>query len=244
MIVHYNLREQVLNEIGKRIIRGELPPGSVLPREDALSQEFGVSRTVVREAIKGLAARGLVESRPKVGTIVKPDEEWQMLDPAVLEWVAESEPDGAFLLRLAEVRLAIEPAAAALAARHAESNDILAITKAYNQMEAATKDEEAWAGADLAFHRAIVKASHNDLLAYIVRALRTPLHSQRRLTVSILSLIDKEGVEPPYDTATEEALARHKAVLDAIIERDEAGARAAAEALLERVATMIEDASR
>lgn len=72
MVVHYNLREQVLNDIGKQIIGGKLNPGDVLPKEDTLSVEYEVSRTVIREAIKGLAARGLVESRPKVGTIVRP----------------------------------------------------------------------------------------------------------------------------------------------------------------------------
>jgi len=85
MVVHYNLREQVLNAIGGRIISGELSPGDVLPKEDTLSEQYGVSRTVIREAVKGLAARGLVESRPKVGTIIRSRGDWQMLDPSVLE---------------------------------------------------------------------------------------------------------------------------------------------------------------
>lgn len=243
MIIHYNLREQVLNEIGKRIIAGELAPGAVLPREDALSEEFGVSRTVIREAIKGLSARGLVESRPKVGTIVKPRDNWQMLDPDVMEWVAESEPDGAFMLRLAEVRLAIEPATAALAARHASEADLIAMREAFSAMEAAVDDEDAWAEADLVFHASIVAASHNDLLAYIVRSLRKPLHSRRRLTVPMQRLINEDSVAPPYTSATEETLERHKAVLDAILARDETAAHAAATTLLARVADMIQQAS-
>lgn len=244
MILHYNLREQVLNEIGKRIISGEIQPGDVLPREDALSDEFNVSRTVIREAIKGLAARGLVESRPKVGTIVKPQDEWQRLDPEVMEWVAESEPDGAFLLRLAEVRRAIEPATAVLAARHATEADLNAIRQAFQQMEASTEDEDAWADADLAFHASIVAASHNDLLAYIVRALRKPLHSRRRLTVPMPRLIDEEDrVAEPYESAIEETLSRHKAVLDAIEARDESAAEAASSVLLSRIAEMIHHAA-
>src|SRR5210317_946434 len=136
MVVHYNLREQVLNAIGSRIISGELSPGDVLPKEDTLSEQYGVSRTVIREAVKGLAARGLVESRPKVGTIIRPRGDWQMLDPSVLEWVASSKPDGEFMLALAEVRLAIEPPMSALAARHAEDEDIERIQIAFQALEA------------------------------------------------------------------------------------------------------------
>jgi len=240
MVVHYNLREQVLNAIGSRIISGELSPGDVLPKEDTLSEQYGVSRTVIREAVKGLAARGLVESRPKVGTIIRPRSDWQMLDPSVLEWVATSKPDSEFMYSLAEVRLAIEPPMAVMAARHATDEDIEKITTAYQQLEAVEEnDEEGWARADLEFHSRIVEACHNEFLAYIVRAIRKPLYSRRLINVSLASMMKPEDVVEPYKTPTEESLARHYALLEAIEQRDEEAAERASCLLLKRVTKLI-----
>lgn len=240
MVVHYNLREQVLNAIGSRIISGELSPGDVLPKEDTLSEQYGVSRTVIREAVKGLAARGLVESRPKVGTIIRPRSDWQMLDPSVLEWVASSKPDSEFMYSLAEVRLAIEPPMAALAARNATDGDIALIVAAYDHLEAAEADnEDAWAKADLEFHSCIVAACHNEFLAYIVRAIRKPLYSRRRINISLATLMKPEDVAAPYKSAREESLARHRALLEAIQQRDEEAAERASCVLLQRVTKLI-----
>jgi DNA-binding FadR family transcriptional regulator len=239
MVLHYSLREQVLHAIGIRIISGELQPGDVLPKEDTLSKEYGVSRTVIREAVKGLAARGLVESRPKVGTIIRPRSDWQMLDPAVLEWVASTEADGEFMYHLAEVRQAIEPATVELAARNAKPEDVEKIAAAYQQLEASVNDEAAWAIADLAFHESIVAAAHNEFLAYIVRALRKPLQSKRRINVALLSLLDESEVAEPYNSAEDEVLSRHREVLEAIAEGDELAARDASHRLQERVTTLM-----
>lgn len=239
MVVHYNLREQVLNAIGKRIIGGQLKPGDVLPKEDALSEQYEVSRTVIREAVKGLAARGLVESRPKVGTIIRPRSEWQMLDPAVLDWVATAEPETQFKLRLAEVRLTIEPATAELAARNATEEDIVAIEEAFHQLETAIGDEKAWSVADLAFHESMVAACHNEFLAYIVRALRKPLYSKRLINVSMVSIMKPDDVVDPYKSPEDEVLSRHWAVFDAIKRRDEIGARDASRDMLARVTDLM-----
>ena len=240
MVVHYNLREQVLNAIGSRIISGELSPGDVLPKEDTLSEQYGVSRTVIREAVKGLAARGLVESRPKVGTIIRPRSDWQMLDPSVLEWVASSKPDNEFMYALAEVRLVIEPDVAALAARNADDEQIAHIAAAYKKLEETEEgDEEAWARADLEFHSAIVESCHNEFLAYIVRAIRKPLYSRRLINVSLETLMKPEDVAAPYKTPREEVLARHRALLEAIEQKDEEAAQRASCTLLERVTKYI-----
>jgi DNA-binding FadR family transcriptional regulator len=235
MVIHYNLREQVLNDIGRQILGGKLEPGDVLPKEDTLSEQYGVSRTVIREAVKGLAARGLVTSRPKVGTIVRPRDEWQMLDPAVLEWVANSEEDGEFMMRLAEARLAIEPVTAELAARHATPEDLERIEAAFNHLETVLDDEEAWSHADLEFHASIVAACRNEFLAYIVRSLRRPLYSRRRINVSLMKLLNSNPTGEGYDSARDEVLSRHRAVLDAIGRHDDLGAHRAAKELLERV---------
>ena len=243
MVLHYSLREQVLHAIGIRIISGELQPGDVLPKEDTLSKEYGVSRTVIREAVKGLAARGLVESRPKVGTIIRPRRDWQMLDPAVLEWVAatESAETGEFMYHLAEVRTAIEPATAELAARHATPEDVARIREGYELLESSISDEDAWAIADLAFHESIVAAAHNEFLAYIIRALRRPLQSKRRINIALVDLLEEEEIAEPYTSAEDEVLSRHREVLDAIESGDESGARAASYRLHERVTTLLEN---
>lgn len=239
MVVHYNLREQVLNAIGERIISGELSPGDVLPKEDTLSEQYEVSRTVIREAVKGLAARGLVESRPKVGTIIRPREDWQMLDPSVLEWVASSTPASDFMLSLAEVRLAIEPGMAGIAARNASEENIEAISTAYENLEKAQGDEEAWARADLAFHASIVDACNNEFLTYIVRAIRRPLYSKRLINASLASLLETDDVVEPYESVRDEVLSRHRAVVEAIQQRDEEAAELATDRMLKRVTELM-----
>jgi DNA-binding FadR family transcriptional regulator len=244
MVLHYSLREQVLHAIGIRIISGELQPGDVLPKEDTLSKEYGVSRTVIREAVKGLAARGLVESRPKVGTIIRPRRDWQMLDPAVLEWVAASEQTGDFMYHLAEVRQAIEPATAELAARHATPDDVAKMREAFAQLELAINDQTAWAEADLAYHESIVAAAHNEFLAYIIRAIRKPLHTKRRINIALVDLLDESMVAEPYSSPEDEVLSRHREVLDAIAAGDEAAARAASYRLQERVTSLMESAGK
>lgn len=241
MVLHYSLREQVLHAIGIRIISGELQPGDVLPKEDTLSKEYGVSRTVIREAVKGLAARGLVESRPKVGTIIRPRRDWQMLDPAVLEWVAASEQSGEFMFHLAEVRQAIEPATAELAARNATPEDLARMREAYAQLEKSIDEEDAWAVADLEYHESIVAAAHNEFLAYIVRALRRPLQSKRRINIALVDLLDDNSVADPYTSPQDEVLSRHQEVLNAIEAGDEAGARSASYQLQDRVTRLVEE---
>jgi DNA-binding FadR family transcriptional regulator len=239
MVLHYSLREQVLHAIGIRIISGELQPGDVLPKEDTLSKEYGVSRTVIREAVKGLAARGLVESRPKVGTIIRPRSDWQMLDPAVLEWVAASETNGEFMYHLAEVRRAIEPATVELAARNATPDDIARMREAYVRLEEAIDDDDAWALADLEYHESIVAAAHNEFLAYIIRALRRPLQSKRHINIALINLLESSKVAEQYSSAQDEVLSRHKEVLDAIEAGDEKAAWEASHRLQERVTTLM-----
>jgi DNA-binding FadR family transcriptional regulator len=239
MVVHYNLREQVLNAIGGRIISGELSPGDVLPKEDTLSEQYEVSRTVIREAVKGLAARGLVESRPKVGTIIKPRDDWQMLDPSVLEWVASSSSEKEFMLRLAEVRLAIEPGMAGIAARSASAEDIEKISAAYEKLEAAQGDEDVWAKADLAFHTSIVDACKNEFLTYIVSAIRKPLYSRRRINASLASLLGPDDVVEPYESVRDEVLSRHRAIVEAIQQRDDEAAELATDRMLKRVTELM-----
>src|SRR5438876_7310314 len=128
-----SLHDRVVHAIGRKILHGDLPPGALLPAEP----ELGASRTVVREAVKVLAAKGLVESRPKTGTRVRPRNAWNLLDPDVLAWQHDGAVDAALLRTLTEVRRIIEPAAAELAAARADARDIVALERALQQMEAA-----------------------------------------------------------------------------------------------------------
>src|SRR5256885_11128886 len=122
-----SLHGRIVHAIGRRIVTGNLQPGALLPAEP----ELGASRTVQREAIKVLAAKGLVESRPKTGTRVRPRQSWNLLDPDVLAWQREGAPPAAFLRKLTEVRGVVEPAAAELAGERASRRELAAIEQAY-----------------------------------------------------------------------------------------------------------------
>ena len=141
---------------------GQIRPGELLPAH------LPASRTVLREAIKVLVAKGLVESRPRTGTRVRPRGDWNLLDPDVMAWQQEGVAPAAFLLKLTEVRLIVEPAAAELAAQRASPTELEAIDEAYRDMAAALGDDgedyEAFDRADIRFHRGIVRACGNDLL--------------------------------------------------------------------------------
>jgi DNA-binding FadR family transcriptional regulator len=160
------LHGAVVHEIGVRIVKGELRPGDTLPDNGALD-EAGVSRTVVREAIKVLAAKGLVASRPKVGTRVRPRRDWNLLDPDVLAWQIEAGPDAHFLEQALELRRMIEPAAARLAAERASESQIAALYEAYEEMFAAGDDLDAFMAPDLRFHSLLLEACGNELLEHM-----------------------------------------------------------------------------
>jgi len=153
-----NLHAQVVHELGRRIVGGACVPGQALPNEEDLCRELGVSRTAIREAVKVLAAKGLVESRPRIGTRVRPTLAWNLLDPDVLAWRCATLPDPHFVQQLTEMREIIEPASAALAARNRTQAQLRRIEDAYAAM-AASPTIDDWVGADLEFHSAILDAT-------------------------------------------------------------------------------------
>ena len=214
-----SLHGQVANEIAARIMSGEFAPGTILPNEADFSVKLKVSRTALREAIKVLAAKGLVESRPKIGTRIRPRDHWNMLDPDVLAWQFASDNVASFADDLAEVRQIIEPAAAALAAERATEDQLATIERAYLDMEAAGEDLEASIEPDLRFHLSILAATGNELLVPLGSLIETALASSIKLSGS-------ESSQEIY------ALPKHKAVLDAIRARDAKAARVAMRTLL------------
>jgi DNA-binding FadR family transcriptional regulator len=152
-----------VNAIGQAIVGGMFPPGTVLPREADLMAEFGVSRTSLREAVKVLAAKGLVETRQKVGTRVRPREEWNVFDTELLAWHHAQGMDESILKDLIELRQTLEPTAAQLAAGRATMSDLARIEQSLRAMREHT-DAAGYAAADVQFHLAVYAASHNALL--------------------------------------------------------------------------------
>jgi DNA-binding FadR family transcriptional regulator len=200
--------------IGRRIVTGEIRPGEQIPTPARVN----ASRGVVREAVKVLVAKGLVVARPKTGTRVRPREHWNLLDPDVLAWRQEGLPPGAFLTKLTEVRLILEPGAAELAARRAGPAQVAAILAALRDMRDALDlqppDHEAYNEADIRFHYAIVQACDNDLLEQIGAIVSTTL------LVAFNAAIRVPGL-------ARGSLERHQAIVDAIRRRQPERARAA-----------------
>jgi GntR family transcriptional regulator, galactonate operon transcriptional repressor len=151
--------------LGAAIVRGEIAPNTVLPPERDLEARFGVGRSVVREAMKMLAAKGLVSVGPRHGSKVRSARDWTLLDPDVLGWLRTVDGfDRDLLFALQETRAIIEPAAAALAAERATPDDRARIAAALSAMAAGRDDSVTAISADKAFHLAILEATHNPVL--------------------------------------------------------------------------------
>jgi DNA-binding FadR family transcriptional regulator len=149
------LHGAVVHDIGVRILRGDLAPGDPLPTEEDLGPDLAVSRTVVREAVKVLAAKRLVESRPKTGTRVRPRRDWNLLDPDVLAWQVEAGPDRRFLAQA----------------------QIAALVEAAEGMAAAGDDIDAFMGPDLRFHALLLEATGNELLEHMTSIFASVLRT-------------------------------------------------------------------
>lgn len=173
---HRSLHGQVVHELGERILRGDYPPETNLPNEEELATAMEVSRTALREAVKVLTAKGLIESRPKVGTRVRPRLAWNMLDPDVLAWHCATMKSGLFAKNLLEMREIIEPAAAGLAARNRTPEQLDLIETAFSGM-AKSGNLDEWVAADLQFHKAILHATGNELLAPLASLIETALET-------------------------------------------------------------------
>lgn len=212
--------ERVLDRLGQAIVAGRYAAGAKLPTEDDLARKLGVSRPSLREGLKALARKGLIESRTRRGTITLGRERWDVLDSDVLRWTAASPPDHAFLLSLVELRAIMEPAAARLAASRATPQQILAIERAYQGMvDSLPQDVDACHQHDLAFHRSIFAACSNAILQRVYDAISALL-----LTLFRASTQARESYE--------NSLAEHGAVAIAIRRRQPEEAEKAMHKLL------------
>lgn len=198
-----NLFSHVVEQLGRRIVGGEFGPGDALPNEADLGVELGASRSVVREAVKSLAAKGLLESRTRTGIRVLTPIHWNLLDPEVLGWRYSAMRPPDFFREIFEIRGMIEPHAAGLAAERASAVEIAEIAAAYAAMEAANQPGNSAIHADLRFHRAVLAAAHNDLLLQMGNLIGVGLLVSYRLSSDSFTVF----------------LPLHKDVLDAIAAR-------------------------
>ncbi|PTQ63025.1 GntR family transcriptional regulator [Sphingomonas sp. PP-CE-3G-477] len=219
-----NLTHGMLDTLGRAIVTGRYE-SRPFPTEAEIAKTHGVSRSVTREAVKMLTAKGLVSARPRQGTVVQPASAWNLFDTDVLRWTLERKFSVELLRHFNQLRVAIEPEAAALAARYGDAADIQAIRSGLEQMEAGESGLTDPLEADIAFHVAIMRASKNPFYAQFQSVVSTALRTSIRFTNRI--------------KGRSANIADHAAVADAIIARDPAAAKVAMARIIGDVLTMI-----
>jgi len=223
-----NLTYGMLDAIGRAIVVGDYE-GAIFPTEAELAKQHGVSRSVTREAVKMLTAKGLLSARPRQGTIVQPTTSWNLFDTDVLRWLLERQFSIDLLRQFNELRVAIEPEAAALAARVATVDDIERVNAGLKRMERAERGEDDALESDIAFHVAVLRASRNPFYAQFRDVVSTALRTSIRFTNRVKGR-----------TAN---VADHAAVRDAIAGSNPEKARKAMRALISDVLELIDTAN-
>ncbi len=227
-----NLHHRVTRALAIRVLEAERAGETLnFPNEAELCGQLGVSRTIVREAVKVLADKGMLAVRPRSGTSSKPRSEWNLLDPDILGWQAELQPDGRILRDLCEVRLAIEPVAAGFAALRASPKEVATIGRCLEALESKAFDAGSGIEPALQFHAAVVAACHNPLLQQLSAAIRHPF----RTALAYAARLRASG---------ELGLAAHRSLFEAISRRDPLKARAAADEIVGLAMLMVEEVLR
>jgi DNA-binding FadR family transcriptional regulator len=221
-----NLTYTIAHNLGVAIVTGVYSANNPIPIEAELCLQYNASRTVLREAVKMLAAKGLLDSRPRLGTLVQPEESWNLLDPDVLGWLLERKFSPALLIEFTEIRLALEPGAATLAARVAGPAEKFAIGAAIERMRAAEKGNDDTLESDIAFHVAVLRATRNRFYGRLTGFTSTALR------ISIRTTNRYKGVKFA-------SVADHKKVADAIIAGKPAEAGEAMRSLIQEALDLI-----
>jgi DNA-binding FadR family transcriptional regulator len=214
-----SLSSQVARELGRRIVTGSYAPGDFLEDEAALAARYQVSRSVVRDAVKILVGKGLLEVRRGIGTRVRPRSSWGLLDDDVLAWHQSAPPSSSDLRQLLEVRQVVEPSAARWTAERGDSEDRRLVRAALERMEEGKGSVEDFVIADAAFHRAVLRGAKNEFLSAFEGAIFSALLGSIRLT-------NKDAAE------NEDSMPFHREVCEAIEARDPARAERAMQRLL------------
>lgn len=202
-----NVLGNTLDRLGEAIIAGRHPVGQSLPPEPQLCAALGVSRTVVREAVKSLVAKGLLVTGPKLGTRVLPEDNWNWFDPDLVRWQGKSGMTREFMRDLHELRRLVEPAAVRMAAERATPGDIALIEAAYAGMKQAVEHGGDYVTHDLAFHQGLLRACHNRMVVQMSKALGALLRTSFEISTA-------------RPDGTRQSLPLHREVLDAVIARD------------------------
>jgi DNA-binding FadR family transcriptional regulator len=209
-----NAHGHTVDRIGEAIVAGRYAVGGTLPAEPLLCDAFGVSRTVVREAVKSLAAKGLLVAGPKVGTRVLPADNWNWFDPDVVAWQTQAGLTREFLRDLQELRRVVEPAAVRMAAERATARDIVEIEAAYAGMQHAIEHHGDYVANDLRFHQGLLRAGGNRMMVQMSKAIGALLRTSFEVSTTLLD-------------GPASSLPLHRAVLDAVIaHKPEAAERA------------------
>ena len=214
------VREALITALVEAIVSGEMPENATLPNEAELMARYKVSRTALREAMQFLSAQGMVRARTRAGTVVLPGDDWNFLDPVVLDAALRHRANTSFYEALLEARALLEPEAASLAAARASARQLADIEDAFLAMvKSNSRDDEAWSRADLAFHTAIIDASGNWIYRHFGSAIRAALLVTFRLTHR-------------HTTSHGDVVAMHRDVLEAIRLRKPAEAAEAMRVLI------------
>ncbi len=206
------LHTQIVDALVRSIVSGELAPGTALPAEPEMSTRFGVSRSVVREALRVLGEKGLIDVRHGSGTRVTSPERWDPLDPAVLGLLHGRGPSAAVLRDLLEARKIVECEIAGLAAERATAEDIAALDAALVTMRGTLDDPAAYVSGDSAFHHTLVRAAGNRVLERMTQPMQELLSYAQALTDAIPGVLGR-------------ALSEHAAIADAVRRGDAEAAR-------------------
>jgi len=199
-----NIRASLAGRLGREIVSGVYPPGSLLPNAADMCARFNVSRTALREAYSVLTAKAMIVARPKIGTRVRPQADWNMLDPEVLSWHLQSTPTESFVAELFVLRQMVEPEAAALAARAHARATIERIADAYRRMDQFKDGAGDLIGADLDFHMSILEGTGNHFLTALGGLIGAALECTFELSW--------EGASKIQD----DRLHQHRAIFEAI----------------------------
>jgi DNA-binding FadR family transcriptional regulator len=223
-----NVHGNTVDHLGAAIVAGRYAAGAVVPPEPLLCEELGVSRTVVREAIKSLIAKGLVSTGPKVGTRVLSEDQWNWFDPDVIAWKSRSGLTRDFLRDLQDLRRVMEPAAVRLAAERATLQDLAGIEAAFAGMKKATEEGGDYVAHDLRFHQGLLRASHNRMIVQMSKVLSALLRTSFEISTT-------------REDGPRQSLPLHRAVLDAVIAHNPAAAEQAILVLIDGANEDIEE---
>ncbi len=206
---------EVARTIGIDIISGRYPEGAKLPGDAELTLLFGVSRPVLRESVKTLVAKGLLSTKSRVGTVVRERAAWNMFDHDVLAWHLDAGIDKRFLRDLADIRLAVEPRAAALAAERRTTDDVAELRRSIAKMRREPSDSVGFADGDLSLHITVANASGNPFMRSIGAVIEAALRTSFLLSA------------PVEERERDIAIVSHERIVDAIEDKDPEAASAA-----------------